>query len=327
MASDPQELKALLQESFSREELIELCFQLNVDYQSLTGENLPTRVIALINHMQRSGRLAELEDAIVRNRPALKTNLAAEASTIPMVVAAMTAAEAAELRHRLPSTQDEAITLGASGPDLAHLLRAISAADLATMLDWYDATREAWRPHGQERIGQLVQQMAQRFGYEVIPLSDLVLSAQPGLTQKRLRTAYDLQRTSCLLIIDGLSLYHPGLRQLLSDSGLVTAAKPITTLFLAPIVPGYAALLQQMRDAFSSVFAPVFFRFEEYDKLCDFAAFSRWNLQRWLDRTLPHTARIIGGEDPNAERIRGMQASVAREETNIKQVLFGEQAP
>lgn len=327
MATDPRVLRALLQDSFSPDELVELCFDLNVEYHNLTGESHATRVIALVSHMQRNDRLEELEEAIVASRPALRTSLGREASAIPLIIAAMTRGEAAELRRSLPAQLDAAITAGSSGPNVAHLQRGISSAELQEMLDQYGPTRESWRPFGQESIDQMVREMAQRFGYELIPLSDVVLSPKPELTAKRLRTVYDLQRTSCLLIIDGLSLYHPGLRQLLSDSGLVTGAKPITTLFLAPVAPGYSQLLQQLRDSFSRTFAPVFFRFDEYDQLCDFAAFSRLNLQRWLDRTLPHTARIIGGEDPNLERIQGMRQSVAKEETDIRQVLFGEQAP
>lgn len=64
-------LRNILEERFDLEELRTLCFDLDVDYDSLRGEGKAGKARELVLHMKRKGRLAELE-AVARPERAIK---------------------------------------------------------------------------------------------------------------------------------------------------------------------------------------------------------------------------------------------------------------
>lgn len=330
MDIDQRVLRDLLRDSFSPDELIELCFDLGVPHADLTGQSHSVKVISLIGMMERNNRLPALVQAIISRRPGLKGSLSPEKRAIPVIIAAMTSDEAAGLSGEGDALTSPYLVGGQEfRPQPRDLVsfrafsEPLSEDDVNELLGRYGPTREAWRPHNREPIGDLVRGMTDRLGYEAIFLSDIIFASDQASTNKRMRTAYDLQQTSCLLIIDGLSLFHPRLRYLLNASGLVTGAKPITTLLVAPVAPGCSDLVQRLEGAFKEAFASVFYRFEEYDMLCDFGSFNQRNLRRWLDNTLPQTAKIIGGEDPDAQRIASMRANVLPQEAGMGNLITG----
>lgn len=65
--SKAEELYKLCLTYFNLEELRELCFELNVDYDSLTGEGKSARTEALIRYLHRQSRLGQFA-ALVRNK-------------------------------------------------------------------------------------------------------------------------------------------------------------------------------------------------------------------------------------------------------------------
>ncbi|HEX6386131.1 MAG TPA: hypothetical protein VF177_15780 [Anaerolineae bacterium] len=58
-----------ISDSFNGEELRTLCFDLNVDYDDLPGENKSAKVRELIARQRRNGRLPELITELKRRRP------------------------------------------------------------------------------------------------------------------------------------------------------------------------------------------------------------------------------------------------------------------
>ena len=54
---------------FDKEEIRTLCFGLDVDYDGLRGKGKGAKARELVTLMKRTGRLAELEAAIRRERP------------------------------------------------------------------------------------------------------------------------------------------------------------------------------------------------------------------------------------------------------------------
>ena len=64
-----KELHRILTVYFSTDELKELCFELDINYDSLAGKNLGEKAMELIGHCERRGRLHELEKAIRKARP------------------------------------------------------------------------------------------------------------------------------------------------------------------------------------------------------------------------------------------------------------------
>jgi hypothetical protein len=80
------ELRDIINKYFSDSELRDLCFELNIDYESLGGDNKPAKVRELVTYCQRRDRLADLEAACRRLRPnAFKDSgtSAADSTTAP----------------------------------------------------------------------------------------------------------------------------------------------------------------------------------------------------------------------------------------------------
>jgi hypothetical protein len=63
---DPVQLHKFIDKRFNLEELRDLCFGLQVDYENLGGEGKSGRARELVAHMQRRGRLSELVAAVQR---------------------------------------------------------------------------------------------------------------------------------------------------------------------------------------------------------------------------------------------------------------------
>ncbi|MBN1179297.1 MAG: hypothetical protein JXD18_08805 [Anaerolineae bacterium] len=72
------DLRRVLANLFDQEELRTLCFDLEVDYDSLRGEGHAAKARELVALAERFGRLAELEAALRRERPNLDTTYSPE---------------------------------------------------------------------------------------------------------------------------------------------------------------------------------------------------------------------------------------------------------
>ncbi|HEX6386330.1 MAG TPA: hypothetical protein VF177_16790, partial [Anaerolineae bacterium] len=68
-ASYLSNLHRLLNQYFNLEEIRTLCFQMNVDYESVRGEEKPSRIRELLIALGRNGRLPELVELVRRERP------------------------------------------------------------------------------------------------------------------------------------------------------------------------------------------------------------------------------------------------------------------
>lgn len=71
-APDPVQFYHLLNsDSFTMEDLEQLCFELGVDWETIRGQTKPAKARAMIQYFQGRGRLAELYAAVLRARPHL----------------------------------------------------------------------------------------------------------------------------------------------------------------------------------------------------------------------------------------------------------------
>jgi len=66
---DPAKLRQVLTERFNESELRNLCFDLHVDYESLTGAGKEDKARELVAYLERRGRLSELVETGKRQRP------------------------------------------------------------------------------------------------------------------------------------------------------------------------------------------------------------------------------------------------------------------
>lgn len=69
MAEDRNTLHQFLLQHYTLDGLRTLCFNLFIDYDNLSGDTKTAKARELILHLERSGRLADLEAALVREQP------------------------------------------------------------------------------------------------------------------------------------------------------------------------------------------------------------------------------------------------------------------
>lgn len=63
------EFLELLDANFKQNELIDLCFELGIDFENLSGETKKDKARELLQHCQRSGRVEELQTEVSKQRP------------------------------------------------------------------------------------------------------------------------------------------------------------------------------------------------------------------------------------------------------------------
>lgn len=69
--SDKQ-IKEKLVGRLEYKDLKEICFDLEVDYQDLSGDVLSLKLISLIQHMRQRERTSDLINSVKKNRPDIK---------------------------------------------------------------------------------------------------------------------------------------------------------------------------------------------------------------------------------------------------------------
>lgn len=74
----PVDLLRILMRYYSYDELLTLCFELDVDHENLPGDTKESKARELIRLAERSNQLATVEAAIFRRRPELKTTYSPE---------------------------------------------------------------------------------------------------------------------------------------------------------------------------------------------------------------------------------------------------------
>lgn len=64
-----QELARILKASFNESELRDLCFELQVDYESVSGKNKSDKARELVGYMERHGQFGQLYEQVKKLRP------------------------------------------------------------------------------------------------------------------------------------------------------------------------------------------------------------------------------------------------------------------
>lgn len=66
-----KQLRKLIEKRFDLEELRTLCFDLNINYDELSGDRLSTKTVALVEYMRRFGQMPQFMEALENARPVL----------------------------------------------------------------------------------------------------------------------------------------------------------------------------------------------------------------------------------------------------------------
>lgn len=113
-------LRQLMTTSFSLDEVRTLCFDLGIDYETLSGDDKSSKIVELIQFCGRSGRAAELVDQCRKARPGDAWNaIGVEAASNPGAFSFVPVDTAKPLLNASP---DRAAKLGFAAGALALLL-------------------------------------------------------------------------------------------------------------------------------------------------------------------------------------------------------------
>lgn len=215
---------------------------------------------------------------------------------VPLVIAAMNKTEAQDLWGGGEKIRDEL-----SGKALKKLeeLKQALGPDLASR---YDQNRDDYRPPGSnftltemscEAIERLAKAKNPRLQGRAIKLQrypfEALISGPPEL-----RAVYrEMADAGCILVVDELSLFHPGVMNALRQSPMVTS--PHTAILTVSPFPAYSQQEAEiLREELKAQFHGVFDRFaSDYDPQCELNVGDECRLRRWLHQTLPETLKVL----------------------------------
>jgi hypothetical protein len=229
---------------------------------------------------------------------------------LPFVIFAMTNSEAKELF-------DESVFVDASIPpkDKEHFSSFKEALyengiNLSTDLNHcYDGCRDNWKPINSDNnisdaIDIIIRHIiTERLSSDEPPIQPKFLSKEffEGDSSIRLDVWEQLGESGCILIIDAVSLFHPKLRLMLSNSGLSSTNKT-AILIMSPLNSYENSVNDCIEDLIDSHLELAFSRYsKKWDKLCEIGIGNSLALQRWLYAAIPNEVRIMSTPEPNSK--------------------------
>jgi Domain of unknown function (DUF4062) len=215
---------------------------------------------------------------------------------VPLVIAAMTASEAAGLYANPGKVGYEL------GGKVQERFEELKTALGQALLSRYGSTRgECRSPGSQLTLTALSLQAIQRLARaKNSRLQGRAIKLQrysfEGLVSgpPELRLLYrEMSDAGCILVVDELSLFHPEVRRALAQSPMVTS--PHTAILTVSPFPAYAhAQAQILREELKAQLRGVFDRFEsDYDPQCELNVGDECRVRRWLHQSLPETLKVL----------------------------------
>ena len=228
---------------------------------------------------------------------------------LPVVVAAMTAQEAAEL-----DANEDAIEAKLSRT-ARQQLHALKAAVPATdgLAQRYGLRRDQWRPFSgtHSDIRTVLQAMAERLNAEPPPRvhARMIKLQYYGCDEllrhaERFRSIFnEITDTGCILVIDEYSLFHPDIHKVLTNSKLM-ASDLVAVVTISPANPYSVSPFDLIERELSERLANAVERFGmDYDPQCELSVGDDKRLKRWLNLSLPHTVEILREARPNRQSL------------------------
>jgi len=188
----------------------------------------------------------------------------------------------------------------------------------------YRDRREEWQPFGpgamgaEQIVGSIVSGINQRrppklrnrqIRAQWYPF-DAVLEQESGQDTSLFKVYQDVARAGCILLIDELSLFHPGLKQALTNSPFFNNDQ-VALVTVSPFDPARAAINEVLETEARKKLAGAFTRFaSDYDPQCELAVGEERRLKRWLHTSLPETVLSLREPPPDPEKIRAFKDEV-----------------
>lgn len=266
-------------------------------------------------------RLVELEAGQSRGTPI----------HIPFVIVAMTKQEASDLiNEKILESDRVAVT---ERTRFEECKKAFQEEEIENWLSHYSEDREDWRPHTcpENTICEIISEIVTSINLLQleIPTGQLI---HPQFCSTSF-FAYDediqeetwseLAGSGCVLIIDAISLFHPHLRQTLSDSHM-GSNEQVAMLILSPINPCANKANQLIEQEIRLRMRRAFVRFEkQLDKLCEIGVGDLRALRRWLFAVLPEAANIVQNKRPLPANLRILRDTIG-EPRGYERFVFGQ---
>lgn len=204
---------------------------------------------------------------------------------LPVVVVAMTDAEASELLQAPPEP-------------LADLIRQRPGVWWQTR---YGPSRTAWQPFdGIDSVAVILGKAVAGLNQKLNRLRGWTIRLRPYSFESLMRDNLtmwpvyeDMARHGCLVIVDEISLFHDAVRKTFNNSPLATAGQ-VALISLSPLDPMLGTPQALIRDKLDSYLAAATQRFNVgLDPLCEIGVSQPRRLDRWLGESLPQAASVL----------------------------------
>jgi|GEM_PF-4878459 len=304
------------------------------------GDNLTEAVTNLIQWAEGQGKVRELVTAALDRAPENKlirelAPLLSNSRKIPFVVAAMNHEEALQLKSlevfKYPGVPR---TERARWGEFLRALRR-DGISMTAFEEHYTANRDRWIPYQYEQravcdvVTDAIHEMNRlRSGRVTEPHLEVELWSEAFFdddTTLRNRTWERLSELGFVLVIDAVSLFHPGLRRTLEASHM-GSREQVAVIVLSPVSQHTFKTNQVIEQRIGPEVQRTFARFaEQFDWRCEFGVGDVRGLRRWLYAILPEAERITLGQKPNPARLRLMSRNMG-DAAGLDQAIFGQQS-
>jgi len=281
--------------------------------------------------------LYEPDDVLCTELDALRSEIEdelnkAETIAIPVVIGAMTREEATALFSE--AVFDDPSVAPIERERFQTFSRSLSEHGVADLAFSYGDHRETWKPHtnSEQHIDSVVYEIARRINEIRRGLPGLPLIVPQFLSSeflgdnatKRHQIWNEVGRSGAVVIIDAVSLFHPALRQKLSQS-TISSNLHAAILVVSPISVVTTRVNQLIENLIGSQMEMAFSRFDSHlDRLCEIGVGDLRTLQRWLYAILPEEVDIVQKQRPNPSNQRIIRERMAREPRGMDSVIFGQ---
>jgi len=195
----------------------------------------------------------------------------------------------------------------------------------------YKNSRDNWKPVNSEKnILDAVNEMIASICEERVTLGEPTI--YPKFLSDRFFKEGDSERveiwnrlvdTGCVLIIDAISLFHPKLRIILSESGL-GSNNNIAITVMSPLNSNNNSVNRCIEGKINSRMELVFSRFsKKFDRLCEIGIGNTIALQRWLYSAIPEEAKIITKLEPNWKNKEKLRHAMKMKPSNMAEIIGG----
>ena len=227
-----------------------------------------------------------------------------ETINIPIIVVSMTESESNYIK--------KAILSGDKTDPIQNIIKWASGGDMKEYFSRYSKFRDHWRPyfHSDLTIHSIIKNLTHKINYgrPEVPnqkyINPFFLSEDLFCkdSDKRYVTSLKIKQSGGVVISDAISLFHPGIKKIFSDSG-IDSHDNISILSINPINKSTFKINQDIEEKNKSCMFQAFKRFSKtFDEFCEFGMNDMNSINRWLYKSLEKAADPSDDYKPNFDR-------------------------